>query len=321
MAHHCRFVGLDVGKHTIDVHCLPDGRRWQVRNTSAALAELAATFDGEAVVAAVEPSGGYERPLMAACAAAGITLKRFDARRLRRFAQANGYAAKTDRLDARLLAEAVRAHACGYARLTQATPLPADSPARSELRELVTLRRQLCAQRAELKTRRQQLLAPAARAAIDTMIATFDTRITALERDIEACIVDDPELARRAAILDSVPGLGRVTRAVLLAEMPELGHARSRPLAALLGVAPLARESGQNQGRRHIAGGRARLRHSLYMTMLQAMRKIPELARLVERLSAQGKPWKVAMIACMRKFIVMLNALLRDNRTYEHRTA
>jgi len=317
MAEKQRCVGLDVAKASIDVARGPTGRVRRLANDGAALHALADELRRAGAVVALEPSGGYERPAIAVLAEHGVPVRRLDARRVRRFAEATGRLAKTDRLDARVLAAALHAHDSGAAELTPVVAYAEPDPEHEALSELVAYRRLLAGQRASLAARDKQLTQSAARAANARQLAALQAEIDDLAAKIDAQL-RRPRYARARRILLSVPGIGALTAGELLAGLPELGRLNAKRLAALAGLAPIARESGDWQGQRHIAGGRRRVRNTLYMAALAAMRHIPHLIDFRQRKRDQSKPAKTIIVACMRKLLILINTLIREDRTYQH---
>lgn len=303
------FAGIDVSKDHLDVHLRPTAEAFRVARDDAGIADLAGRLTAAAPVAVVlEATGGYEAPVAAALAAAGLPLAVVNPRQVRRFAEATGQRAKTDRLDAAVLAhfaEAVR---------PPARPLPdADTAA---LAVLVGRRRQLI----DMRTAEQNRLgtAPAAVArGIRDHVAWLDRQIDRVERDLAAAIEASPAWRAKDDLLQSVPGIGAIVSRTVLTELPELGALSARRIAALVGVAPVARDSGRHRGVRAIAGGRAGVRSALYMAILSAVRYNPVVRAFYERLRAAGKAVKVAQVAAMRKLLVILNAMARDNRPWD----
>jgi len=304
-----RFVGIDVAKATLAVHLRPDGQGWSVPNTDQGHQQLVGTLQGiGAHKIVLEASGGYERAVLAALLAAGLPVARVSPSRARALARALGCQAKTDPLDAALLAQAADVLA-----LPLATPVP---PAQSELRALVDLRVQLTGQRDDDRRRLQQASVLAARAVLERMLAALMAEIAQLDEAIAQRL---PALA--PAVLRSAPGVGPVTLATLTTHLPELGHLSRRQIAALVGVAPYNADSGTRQGKRRIGGGRAAVRRVLYMATWASIRARSPLATVYGTLRARGKPAKVALVACMRRFLTMLNAMVRDHTEWTPRTA
>jgi transposase len=303
------FVGIDVSKDHLDAHVRPAGEAFRLANDGAGVAALVARLAALAPAAVVlEATGGYEAPAAAALAAAGLPVAVVNPRQARRFAEATGRLAKTDRLDAAALAhfaEAVR---------PPARPLP-DADTRA-LAALVARRRQLV----EMRTAEQNrlaLAAPAVARGIRDHVAWLDRQIDRVGRELAAAVQASPAWRAKDDLLRGVPGVGPVVSCTLLAELPELGAVSGRRIAALAGVAPVADDSGRRRGGRAIAGGRAGARSGLYMACLSAVRYNPVLRAAYTRLRAAGKPAKVALVAAMRKLVVILNAMLRDNRPWD----
>ncbi|MFN8668881.1 MAG: IS110 family transposase [Gemmatimonadaceae bacterium] len=304
------FVGIDVGKTQLEIAVAPTGVRWTSETTARALRTLAARLTTLAPqVIVLEATGGYEVPVLGALAQAGLPTSLVAPGRVRHFAQATGQLAKTDRLDAAVLAQ--------YAAQLQPTPTPPPDVAQRALQLLVARRRQvddmLIAERQRLE---QQSLFPAAstgpvRADLEATIAFLERSKATLDHELHAHLAQHPAWAEPLALLRSVPGVGRITAATLLAYLPELGTLSRHEVAALVGVAPMAAESGHWRGRRRIRGGRAVVRHVLYMAALTAIRCHPVLKAHYQRLRARGKEAKVALVACMRRLIVCLNSLLK----------
>lgn len=305
-------AGLDVSKHGVDA-CVISGETISTMKHSR-MAELASDLARRGVeLAVLEPTGGYERPVIAALEEAGIAFALVNARHIRHFARAAGMLAKTDRLDARVIAE--------YA----ARMMPESRPQRGALRQrlcaLVRRRRQLVDMRKAELCRRQQADGQDIVEDIEGCIAFLSTRIKDIEDTIAALIESDPPLANAEELLQSMPGIGPVCAAALLAELPELGQLTRRKIAALVGLAPHARDSGAFKGRRTIWGGRADLRNTLHMGVIATTKGDNQFRKTYRRLRANGKPHKLATTAVMRKMIVQLNAMIRDQCPYKHAAA
>lgn len=298
------YVGIDVGKHTLVVCHRPGDRIWSCENSAVGqaglVAELAALAPERILL---EASGGYERGICRALRQAGLPVLRVQPRRIRALAQALGRKAKTDPLDARLLAEAA-------ALLSLPAPV-AFEPALEALRALVDWRARLVAQRDDNRRRLHQAELPLVRTSLQRLIATLRTEIRQFDRQIAA------RLKQLARPLAAAPGLGPVLRATLAARLPELGRLNRREIAALVGTAPFNHDSGQHHGQRRIGGGRSDLRRVLYMATLTAIRTSPRLAETYQRLLERGKRKKVAIVACMRKYLTMFNAMARDNAPWQ----
>lgn len=297
------WVGIDVSKAELSVWVRPDGEGWSVANTPAGHRRLLRRLSGLAVERIVlEATGGYERGILTALAEAGLPVVRVNPVRARGFATALGQLAKTDPIDAAVLAH-----------MAQSLELPATPPppaAHSALRALVQRREQLVQQRDDERRRLAQAGLAAVQASLHRCLRTLQGEIKQLEIAIaQATEVADAALA---AGLAAVAGIGPVTTASLMAYLPELGTVNKRQIAALLGVAPYNCDSGQHTGQRRIHGGRAALRRVLYMATWSVIRLQPEFKARYAALRARGKCAKVALIACMRVLIVRLNAMVRD---------
>jgi transposase len=297
-------VGIDVSKRTLEV-ALSNGGGFSVVNNEDGISELLARLrQSGAALVVLEASGGYESPAYLALWEAGVPTALINPRDAYHFAQANRQLAKTDPLDARGL--------CEFGLRMQPAPTPPLEAGDEELKALATRRQQLIKMLAAERTRVQQ--APrAVRSSLKRMIRALERELAALDDQIERRLHDNPRLAQRCAQLDQVPGLGPVTCAILVSRLPELGQLGPKQVAALVGVAPYDHQSGGWRGHSSIFGGRAEVRSALYMATLSAIRCNPVLRSFYRRLRAAGKPAKVAIIAAMRKLLVILNAMLKTN--------
>lgn len=311
MTQFCSAVGIDCGQATLDAAIFPHKECLRVDNTPAGLQELAQWTARHGVTrVGLEASGGCERPVRNVLRDAGMEVYVLDPARVRHFAKAKGQRAKTDVLDAALIAEFT-------ATLVDSAPLRSD-PARESLADLIRVRRTLVEKRADLLKAVTHV--PQIRADIDTVIAAMNQAVNVLEQKITQQI-EEAALSSTVARLCTAPGIGPITAATLVALMPELGHTSGAKIAALLGVAPYADDSGRRRGSRHIRGGRAEVRKTIYMAALgPATRGHGALAALYRRLIERGKPAKLALTACMRKFIVRLNAMLANDADWEDNT-
>lgn len=302
MAH----VGIDVGK--FELHGALDGQAGVHRfgNSAAGHAALIAWLKPLAIEHVVlEASGGYERQALAALVDAGFNTSLFNALQMRKLAEGLGLLEKTDRVDARMLARA--------AAVLKPRPYQLPTPQRARLAELVLRRRQLTELRKMERTRMQLVRERSVRRSLVRVVKVLSGELAKVEAEIEATVRSDATLLEASVPLREVPGIGAVTAATLLALLPELGTLKARAIAKLVGVAPLSDDSGQHHGPRHIRGGRAAVRMALYMAVLTAVRYDLRLKAVYARLRAVGKPAKVALVACMRKLLVRLNAILRDH--------
>jgi transposase len=303
MAETAAVVGIDVAKAHLDVAVRPTGAAWRVANDAPGIAALVDRLRSDAPVAVVlEATGGCEVPLVSALVEADLPVAVVNPRQVRDFARATGRLAKTDALDAAVLAR--------FAEAVRPPLRPLPDAAHVELGALVTRRRQLV----EMLTAERNRLGTAperVRPHLREHVRWLEQALSAVDRDLAALIRASPVWRTREALLRSVPGVGPVLATTVLAELPELGQLGRHAVAALVGVAPLNHDSGTLRGRRAIWGGRAHVRAVLYMATVAAVRYNPVVAAFYHRLRAAGKPAKVALTACMRKLLVILNAVVR----------
>jgi transposase len=300
------FVGIDVAKTHLDVAGSNDTIVRRVSNDPAGIRDLLATLKAAAPsVIVVEATGGLERPLVEALLAAALPVALVNPGHVRHFAIGLGILAKTDAIDARVLRT--------FARLAAPRLLAKRSASRAELEALVTCRRQLLQTRTEQSNRLQTTTSTPARKALQTVLATLDKQIAKLDAQITQCIASDEDMSHHDQLLQSVPGVGPVLSATLLAELGELGKSDRRQISALAGVAPFNRDSGRFRGKRAIRGGRATVRRVLYMATVAAIRCNPVIKTFAQRLEQTGKLPKVIIVACMRKLLAILNIMLREN--------
>ena len=304
------FVGIDVAKDRLDVHLRPSGEAFAVTRDGKGLAMLVKRPQALApALVAVEATGGYETVVASAVGAAQLPLAVVNPRQIRDFARATGKLAKTDRIDAAAIAhfaEAVR---------PPARPI-ADAEAQA-LGELVARRRQVIEMIVAERPRRRMATQRRVIRAIERHLALLQAELSELEGDIDGAIRNSPAWQADADLLASVPGVGKATLRTLIAELPELGHLNRRKIAALVGVAPINRDSGTLRGRGTIAGGRPAVRTALYMAALVASRANPVIAPYYAKLRAAGKTGKQALVACMRRLVVILHAILRDRKPWQ----
>jgi transposase len=299
------FVGIDVSKAMLDVAVLPGEKTWQVKREEVAMASLVATLQSLAPrLIVLEATGGLESPVTAALTTAGLPVVVVNPRQSRDFAKATGTLAKTDTLDAQSLA-----------RFGEAIKPPV-RPLRDEetqaLEALLTRRRQII-DMLTMEKNRLHTATKTVRRDITAHITWLTKRLKDVDGDLTAAIAASDFWRIKDEIIRSVPGAGRVLSVTLLASLPELGGLNRRQIAALVGVAPLNCDSGTLRGSRHIWGGRAAVRTALYMATISAIRCNPVIAAFNRRLRAAGKKPKVAITACMRKLLTILNSMLRTN--------
>jgi transposase len=302
-------VGIDVSKATLDVAVLPGERTWQVNREEAAIASLVATLrDLSPRLIVLEATGGLEAPVTAALGVAGLPVVVINPRQARDFAKAIGRLSKTDTLDAQVLA-----------RLGE-TLKPAVRPLKDEetraLEALLTRRRQII-EMLTMEKNRLALASPPVRRDIAAHIDWLTKRLKDVDGNLKATIGASDFWRLKDEVIRSVPGAGRVLSLTLLASLPELGALNRREIAALAGLAPFNRDSGMWRGERHIFGGRAAVRTALYMATITAIRCNPAIRDFHARLRAAGKKPKVAITACMRKLLTILNAMLRTNTPWQ----
>ena len=302
------YVGIDVSKASLDVAVGQDGDFWQVKNTSSGIKALVERLEElTPALVVLESTGGYEMRAASALYVAGVPVAVVNPGRVREFAKSIGQLAKTDKLDARLLA----------AFAEKVKPAPSRLPDEEEqlLKGLVRRRRQLLEMRTaetnRLDTTHSSLVLP-----LQSHIDWLSAEIEALNQQIDDFIDQSPLWSHKDEVLQSAPGVGSVLSRTLLAEVPELGHLSRTKIAALIGVAPLNRDSGSKRGKRSIRGGRPNVRSVLYMATLSAIRHNPVIRTFYHRLLDNGKEKMVAIVACMRKLVVILNAMTRDLRPW-----
>lgn len=297
------FVGIDVSKDRLDVALRPMSDHWAVANQDSDIATLVARLRRHApTLIVLEATGGLELPLTGELAAAGLPVVVVNPRQVRDFAKATGRLAKTDTLDAAVLAQ--------FAEAVRPAVRPLPDAETQALSALLTRRRQLIEMCTAEKNRLGSALPPVHRG-IRTHIAWLDRRLAEIDEDLAHTIRESPLWREKDDLLQSTPGVGPVLARTLLASLPELGTLTHKQIAALVGVAPLNRDSGTFRGTRRVWGGRAHVRAVLYMSALAASRFNPVIRTFYQRLCAAGKAKKVALTACMRKLLTILNAMLK----------
>jgi transposase len=302
-----RCVGIDVSKHHLDIFDEALGVSERIANAPQAITQLVARWRCDALVV-FEATGIYDLELREALRQAGIRFARINPARARDFARASGQLAKTDPIDARMLA--------AFARAMRPATEQVISPARNTLARLAKRRDQLVHMRAQEKNRRSEAEDRAMVERIARLIEILDREIAEIEVDISTLINAEPELADDAQLMRSMPGVGPVACMQLIAQMPELGRIGPKQAAALAGLAPFNVDSGAYRGKRKIGGGRKRVRDALYMAALNAVRRADHFKTFYARLRNAGKPAKLALIAVARKLLTVLNAMMRDRKAY-----
>jgi transposase len=303
-------VGIDVAKQTLDLARSDADPIVTIGNDPAGIAAIVDQMrHARPAVIVVEATGGLERPLTEALLEADLPVALVHPGRVRYFAMGVGILAKNDRIDARILSR--------FGQL--AAPRLAEKRGETELalRDLVACRRQMIATRTQQSNRRKATFSKAAIKAIDAVLAALEKQIDALDKQIRALIDADDDFRNLDRQLRSVPGIGPTLAATIAAELSELGTTDRQRISALVGVAPFAHDSGTTRGQRSIRGGRVSVRNTLYMAILSAARVNPIIRPLYDRLCAVGKPRKVALVACMRKLLTLINAMLRDGLCWD----
>jgi transposase len=302
-------AGVDVGKGQLDLYLLERDRALTVRNDEQAIASLIrrlSRYRIERIV--VEATGRLEQPFVRAALAAGLPVVVVSPLKIRRFADAIGQLAKTDEIDARLIAR--------FAAAVKPLARPASDANAQTIKDLVVRRRQLVSLRTMEKNRRQ-VMPQELKSGIDRIIKTLDRELKRLEQLIDHAVEQHAPSRHKRELLTSMPGIGNAVAATLLGDLPELGSLNRREIASLTGVAPFNRDSGKVRGKRRIRGGRAHSRTALYLSAMVATRFNPDIKRFYERLVGAGKHKKVALTACIRKIVTALNAMIRDNSPWQ----
>lgn len=303
------FVGIDISKNRLDVAVNPGDQTFSCPNTADGIQKLVRRLQKlNPQIVLLEATGGYEFLLLAALREAALPACFINPRLVRSFARSAGIPAKTDRLDAKVLA----LFACRMR--PKARPLPDEQ--HQELKHLMTRRRQLLDMIQVEKNRLDHAHFPRIRQSLQKNIEFLKSQLAALDRETDDFIHQNPLWVEQSQLVTTVPGIGPGTALSLAAYLPELGRLDRRQISSLAGLAPFNRDSGQWRGQRHIEGGRSRLRQALYMATLTATRYNPVIQACYLRLVAQGKAKKVALIACMRKLLTILNAMVRNKQTW-----
>lgn len=305
------FVGVDISKNRLDVFILPANQFLSFSNDPEGCAHLAELIGkGKEPLVVIEATGGYEIPVSAELVSKGIPTAVVNPKRVRDFAKALGKLAKTDSIDAYVLARFAK----------DLKPEVRLMPGESEqfIRELVIRRQQLVALRTAEKNRLEKAVSKQVRESIQTMVDTVDAQIREIDKKTDDEIKGNPVLNEKNILIRSVPGVGSHTARMILAALPELGMLGPKQISSLVGVAPFNRDSGTLRGRRMICGGRKKVRNLLYMSALVATRFNHVIRAFYQRLRDSGKKPKVALVACMRKLIIMLNAIVKNKRPFSY---
>lgn len=301
-------VGIDVSKRSLEVIVQGESDSHKYGNDPDGIARLVMALNPlQPGLIALEATGGYERKAASALRQAGQRVAVVNPTRVRRFAQGMGVLAKTDTIDARLIA--------WYASVAHPVPNGQLTPLEEQLADLVERRRQLLVEVVAEKNR-LSTCSEHVRADLEEHIEWIEEHLERLEGQIRACIAQNPDWEQRAEILDSVPGVGEVTASTLVAELPELGQLNRQQIAALVGLAPFNQDSGPRRGKRRITGGRAGIRKTLFMATLSATKCNPTIRTFYQRLVKNGKEKMVALTACMRKLLVILNTMVHHKESW-----
>jgi len=304
------YIGIDISKERLDVAALPSGLKWQFSNDEAGLNKLLVKLKKQfPTLIVMEPTGGFEAPLASILTAEGLPVAIVNARQIRDYARAVGKLAKTDSLDAMVIAE--------FAQKVEPEVRQLRDEENQEIKDMVSRRRQLM----EMLTAEKNRLATARKVIKPNIMAHIKwltQELEDLDRKLRQQIEDSPIWREKDDLLRSIPGVGKVTSTTLLAELPELGTLNRREIASLAGVAPFNQDSGTMRGKRRIWGGRTSVRAALYMAALVGTRYNPVIKAFYTRLLEKGKPKKVALVACMRKLLTILNSIIRYRKAWDY---
>lgn len=304
-----KVVGIDIAKYSFDLHLLPEGKTAHYANDPQGIQQcrqFLLQVRPERIV--LEATGGYELALTLDLQTAALPVIVVNPRRVREYARSQGLLAKTDQIDARILAEFAQSPR------VQVRELP-DAPGRQRM-ELLARKRQLVETHVAERNRLEHAAERTVVHSIRRMLLVVEKEIAKLDKQIATRIAADPQLQRKAEICDSTPGIATATAAVLVTELPELGRVNRREIATLVGLAPMNRDSGQFRGKRTTGGGRVRVRTALYMPMLTVIRCNPVIRRFYQRLVDQGKAKMTALVAAMRKLLTILNTMIKNNQLW-----
>lgn len=304
------FIGIDVAKKHLDIHVLPDNTAFTVSRDDSGLDELVNRLRRLAPqLIVLEATGGYEKVVLASLAGAGLAVLAVNPRQIRDFARACGRLAKTDRLDAAIIAP--------FAERLRPPLRPLPDATAQALGAIVVRRRQIIDMISAENMRLQQTVDRKVQTSIKAHLKWLQEQLTSIDADLDATIKENDTWLHNEELLDAVPGVGKTTARTLIVELPELGSLDRRQIAALVGVAPINHDSGCHRGQRHIRSGRTTARAALFMAAWVGTRHNPVLQPFYKRLIAAGKPRKVALVACMRKLLTILNALIRDQQPWQ----
>ena len=300
------YIGIDVSQDTLDMAAYPTGQIWQYKNIKNGIAKIVVKLKSlKPEIIVMEATGGLEIPLKDALDEAGLAVFVANPKRIRDHARSMGVLAKTDKIDAKVMAD--------FAAKTELTPQPPSDKSERELDSLLTRRNQINDMLTAERNRLNQHLAPDVQADINEHILWLEGRIKSLDKEIKSKIEHNPAFKAKSDLYRSMKGVGKVFSSTLIAKLPELGRLNQREIALLVGLAPINKDSGKLRGKRMIQGGRAMVRKAAYMPVLSAIRYNPVIRDFYQRLIAKGKLAKVALVACMHKMITILNSMAKNN--------
>jgi transposase len=306
-------IGVDVGKANLDIALHPSGQFYSIPNSEAHIRRFVKILKGYSIERiVVEATGRYEHALVQACDQADLPIIVVNPTSVRRYAQAIGVLAKTDRIDAQVIAK--------YAATLKPEFKPIPDKTSQQIRDLLTRRSQLL-EMSTMEKNRLQILPKTLHRSIKSLLKMLQSQVETITKQIEQEVAKVDHWRIKSEILTSVPGVGKVLTYTLLSELPEIGSLNRKEIAALVGVAPINRDSGKLNGKRRIRGGRHRVRTVMFMAMLSSIQCNPVFKRFYEHLKAQGKIPKVALIACMRKMIVVLNTMVKNQEPWREKMA
>lgn len=303
-----QYLGIDTSKEWIDAHLLPSNQTWKVNNTPEALTSWIATLPSDIALALIEATGGLHNQVAALLKEAGIPVCIINPKAIHHFSKAMQYKAKTDALDAQLIAT--------FAQLVQPEPRPLPTKEQARLKELMTRRNQLVGIQTAEKNRLKTVREIRVKKSITVLLAWIAKELEAIDQTLDDLMRCNENWSEKLDLLTSVPGVGAKTARALLCEIPELGTLTVKSSAALGGLAPHIHDSGKHKGKARIQGGRSGVRTALYMPVLAAIRFNPEIRAFYKQLTDRGKLPMVAITACMRKLLTILNAMLRDKKMW-----
>jgi len=308
------YIGIDISQDTLDMVAYPTGQIWQYKNSKGGIANTVTKLKGfNLKLIVMEATGGLEKPLCEALYQGGLPVAVVNPRRIRDFGRSMGILAKTDRLDAKVMAY--------FAAKIEPAPRPIQDEASQQLENLLTRRSQISDMITAEKNRLKQSRDKVVKVHLQRHVEWLLSELGEIEQELKAYIRQNPSFADKVKLFKSMPGVGDTLSYCLIANLGELGHLNQREISALVGVAPLNRDSGRLRGKRAIWGGRAPVRKAFYMPALSAIRCNPVIRDLYTRLIAKGKLKKVALVACMHKMLLILNSMVRNNTPWNYAVA